>query len=458
VTKTADKTFRHRSGAVYILAILILCVFAAMSVAFVATTDTALAKGNNNRLSLEARFAAESGINYLSHLLADASMSGSTLEELLSSLATILSDELDGTGNLATGETVSYDGTTISIPQIQVSAKQSCTAQIAVVSGSVIRLDVTGTIPVGGDGGSLTVSRSIGIEFEPYTPSAFDYGIYSKGPVDIGSGLNFVGANQPEEASVYSEAEGKAIEIDGGYIDGYVRTLHADAEVDIGATVNKDIELGADPVAVPVIDTSAFIPFATNIVDSSTNTSDGGTFNNIRIEAGTNPSFDKAVTLNGVVYVEAPNKVSFKNNVTFTGVLITEDPGPGVSAADHYIDFKNNLTVRGVEDLPDSPEFSELRQMPGTAFVAPGFTLEFKNNFSTINGIVAAESIIVKNNLDGLVYGSILILGDQGVEFKNNAHVTIDRSKYGGDSWGFELTGPRKLAAKASSYVEVASL
>jgi len=445
-----------REGIVYVLALLLICIFSSLAVAFISTTDLALFKGRNATLALDARLAAESGMNYLMYQMTSETLpAGSAGQTMLDNLAASLADRLDGTANLS-GETVTYDGTTISVPQIALDGQCSFTAQITLLDDD-LRLSVTGRSPTSAQSPEHTLARQIAMDLGPDSDSAnpTQYGIFSKGPVDIDMNLSLVGANDPEEGSIYSAAEGDAIDIDSGYVDGDVCTLHEDAVIDCGATVNGDIETGVPEVPIPTLDGSVFEPFATNIVDASTVVNKGGTFENIRILAGTNPSFDKAVTIRGVMYVEAPNYVYFKNNVDFTGVIVTEDPGEGADPATHKIEFKNNLTLNGIEDLPDSSEFEDLKQHEGTAILAPGFALEFKNNFSSVSGTIAADSITLKNNLNGTVYGSIIIVGDGGVDFKNNSNLTIDQSKYNRATPGvISASGPVTLVVHPSSYTE----
>ena len=114
-------------------------------------------------------------------------------------------------------------------------------------------------------------------------------------------------------------------------------------------------------------------------------------FRNIRIKAGTNPVFGD-VRIEGVMYVEAPNYVQFGNNVKVVGVIVTENPGEGASLDTHKIEFVNGLTLFGVDCLPDDPEFSVLRHMTGAAILAQGFALEFKNNFTSVGGVIAART------------------------------------------------------------------
>ena len=129
-------------------------------------------------------------------------------------------------------------------------------------------------------------------------------------------------------------------------------------------------------------------------------------------------------------------------------------PGPGASLNHHRVYFKNNLTLRGLDELPNTPDFATLRTMGGSAVLLPGFALEFKNNFTSISGTVAAQQIVAKNNLSGTVYGSIISLGSGGLTFENNSSITIDRSKYPGQAPGLIPGQPRTLFLQPASYLE----
>jgi len=439
-----------RSGLVSVLALLLLCILTTLGVAFAASTNLSLQKSENLRLAGEARLAAESGLEYYAYLLSSTAISDtSTDQAILDSLATELADQLNGSANLQ-GQSVEYDGSSIVIPAIGFDGGKSFRAEITVAGEKLLQLNVVGQVAASGAAGGA-LERSISIEVEPAPSGALGYGIFAKGPIVVGQNFNFVGASDPAEASMSSAAEEVAITVGSGHIDGDVVLGDPDATVSIGATVGGQIYRAELPD--PQIDGSVFEPFATNIVDAGTDTS-SGTFTNIRVKAGTNPVFGNHVTILGVMYIEAPNYVYFTNNVTIIGVLVSEDPGPGASPSEHYIYFKNNLSVLGLDQLPDLPEFATLREMVGSAFLLPGFTLEFKNNFTSVSGTIAAERIIVKNNLDGTVYGSIIALGDGGLTLKNNANITIDRSRYPDLAPGIIPGGPQYLALRPSSYTE----
>ena len=439
----------RRRGVILLVAMWFMCILATLGVTLAGATQMNLRMSQNFKLAGEARLAAESGVAYHAYLLGSAVISdSSTGQAILDSLAATLSGRLDGSANLQ-GQSIAYDGSTIVIPAINLDGGKSFTAEIAIAEDEVLELTVVGRVPAAGAPNGA-IERRISIEAECDPSGGFGYGMYSKGPIVIGQHLDYTGANNPDEASISCAATGVAITVTSGYIEGDV-TYDEDASVSIGATVGGEISPGEIPPA-PEIDGSVFEPFATNIVDSGTATS-SGTFTNIRVKAGTNPVFGNHVTIRGVMYIEAPNNVQFVNNTTVIGVIVSEDPGPGASPSDHYVYFKNNLSVQGLEELPDIPEFAALREMGGSAFLLPGFTLEFKNNFSTVSGTIVAQRMILKNNLEATVYGSIIVLGSEGLTFKNNSAITIDRLKYPGQVPGV-VGGPQRLVLRASTYTE----
>ncbi len=451
LTKNNNKS--SKAGFISVIALLMLFIFVTLSLSIASMTDLELQKANNIKLILDAQLTTESGLEYATHLLKSLEFTGgASISAVLDSLAAALSDELDGQA-LLQGELVAYDGNTIYIPPISLGEGKSFRAELVAANTTELQLRVFGqsSTPDG------TVERTASLNAELGASGSVDeYGIYSKGSITIEHGFELWGANFPEEGSIMSTASVMAIEIDSGYIDGDVATSDPNASVDIdGVTVNGQILSQVDVVA-PVIDVSVFESYANNIVDGNTNTS-SGTFTNVRILAGTNPSFG-SVTIKGVMYIEAPNTVAFTNNVDITGVIVSEDHG-GAADGNHYVYFNNNLSVNGMEELPDTTDgnFDQLRTMAGSAFILPGFTLEFKNNFTSVSGHIAADQIIAKNNLVGTIYGSFIVLGDGGLTLKNNGNLTIDNSKYGGGTTAGVIPGGtalKKLSFVPDTYTE----
>jgi len=274
------------------------------------------------------------------------------------------------------------------------------------------------------------------------------------------------GANDPSEANVltctYDDPE--AVKLTGNCeIEGDVSISNPDAYATLtgntriggesiwGGDIMDHIHIGIGDVAFPEVDPTVFEPFAVNIVDSGTSTSGNKTFTNIRILADTNKTFSGNITLNGVVFIEAPNTVHFSGNVTITGVVVTEDAGEGAYDT-NTIKFTGNTTVRGVEELPDEPEFSALRQMPGSFLLAPGFGVQFTGNFGTVSGTLAADSFKWTGNAGGTVHGTIINYGDSEFKLTGNSNLSFDRSGDPETPAGFATPG--RLVPVPSSYTE----
>ena len=448
---------QKRMGTATILALLLLVLTASLAAAFITSVQKDLLASENLAHVQHARFAAESGLDFLAYKLKELEL-GSNLsgQALFDDLASSLQGELNGTANLG-GGTVTYNPGSIAIPAVAVGDHSSFTATVTMPDANTISLAVTGSRATSS---GMTVTRRLSMDFGTGPKAGgLDYGIYSKGPVAIGLNLDYRGANRPDEASIYTEASvaGPEVDIDNnGHIDGDIDVVAALGSVSLGnnCVVGGTITIGAPQSAMPEVDASIFAGFATNVMDAST-PRQNVTLTNLRIPANTDPEFGSNVILKGVVYIESPNYVYFKNNVDVTGVIVAEKPAPG-GGGTNKIEFKNNLTITGVENLPDTPadRFSEIRQLTGSAILAPGFDLEFKNNFVETSGTIACENLILKNNVASTIKGAIIIYGSGGLTFKNNSIITIDRSNMEGLPAGVTAPGPTVLAPRPDSYTE----
>jgi hypothetical protein len=415
---------------------MFLAILATLGISYATFTNNSLLKANNLVGAQGAQLEAESGMAFMSLILSNCEIPpGSSGQQLLDDAANALDSALNGTGNLQ-GQTIGYNGTTVTIPSVFAGNGRSFSAQLSLVDTLLVHLAVTG------QNGEIT--RSVGIDYQmvPGGESFFAYGIASMSPVSLTGNAKVLGANSPSEAQVLSATESvdEALKMSGNSeIEGDVYFSNP-----LGyATLNGNASIGGEPcgsetiahhihndigsVDFPEVDPSIFEPFATNIVDSETPTSGNLTFNNIRILAGTNPTFSGNINVNGVIFIEAPNQVHFTGNFTFKGVIVTEDAGENVYDQ-NTIKFSGNTDIEGVEVLPDTPEFHDLREMPGSFLLAPGFGTEFTGNFGTINGTMAADEFKFTGNAGGTVKGSIINYGDSEFRMTGNSHLIIDRS------------------------------
>jgi hypothetical protein len=348
-------------------------------------------------------------------------------------------------------------GSTISVPSIATD-QGSFRASITLNEDDSVNLTV-----IGSDG---ETTRSVGLSFGASGGQSpvFDYGIATRSAVQITGNASVHGANDPSEAHILSTTYStqEAFRLTGNAcIDGDIYSANPDSYVTLtgnitvggatGSAIQNHIHIGVGDLEFPEVDPTVFEPFATNIVDANTTTSGNLTFTNIRIKANTNPTFSGNTTLRGVVFIEVPNRVQFTGNMNLTGVIVTQDAGDNVYTT-NTIRFTGNTTFRGVELLPDELQFQELRQMPGSSLLAPGFGVTFTGNFGAVGGCLAADAFTWTGNASGTIHGSIINYGDSAFTLTGNSRITIDRSTSPAAPPGF--SSPARLNPIPSSYRE----
>ena len=450
-----------RQGFALCVALVLLLLCASLAVAWVNSTSLNVSKADSFRKVCDAQYAAESGMGYMIHEVQGLDIAaGSSGQELLDNLASALQARLDGTRTLG-GSNVAYNGVTISTPWIDVGdGEKSFLATLTLVGDNGISLQVTGY--------NHGIRRAVGVAFDAVSGDSpiFDFGIASKSPVEMTGNASVEGLNSPVEAQILSATdEINAFDLTGNVdLDGDIYTTNPAANVSMTGNVTiggkgcrdddvyDHIHIGLGAGEFPEVDPTVFEPFATNIIDSSTKTNGNKTFSNIRIKAGTNPTFSGNMTIKGVIFIEAPNNVHFSGNTIFTGVIVTEDAGDDVYE-ENTIKFTGNLTVRGIEELPDTAEFHSLREMPGAFVLAPGFGLQFTGNFGTVSGCMAADAFKFSGNAGGIVRGGIINYSDSSFKLTGNSRVIIDRDGTPDIPPGFVMS--LTLEVKPGTYVEV---
>jgi len=127
--------------------------------------------------------------------------------------------------------------------------------------------------------------------------------------------------------------------------------------------------------------------------------------------------------------------------------------GDPLSVEKLYIYFKNNMSFNGVGQLPATSEFTNVRKLPGSSILCPGFTMEFKNNLDSVAGTIALKSLIAKNNVTSTIVGSVLIYGNTGLDFKNNSDLDLQLSGSSPPA-GFKGYGLAGVMPDPATYVE----
>ena len=419
-----------------ILSLLFLTLLVSLSFTLINQVTLSLRKAENLRSVQGARMAAESGLSFTLRQLQKGRLPGDTTDAtLLVNLQSALGSKLNGTANLG-GGVVQNTGVAVFVPDVQLGDGGVFCAWVQSLGGDRCRLTTRGS--------ALGASRCLTLDLilNREVSQVFSYGLASRGQIQISGGVAIVGVNNPQEANIFSAStsHATAVQISGNSarISGDVLlaagsdAILIEGTPSIGGTNDPDaiynhIHCGIEPPDFPVVNTAPFIPLATNIVDSSTETDASGlVFNNIRIAAGTNPTFNSDVVLNGVVYIESPNEVTFEGRATVNAIIVTEDNDDPLE--DCRIRFAGTVTANSVDTLPDTPEFAQIRQHPGTFIVAPGFDVSFEGTFGTINGSIAADKISFLGTSEGTIKGTIIGLADEPMILEGTVEVCVDKS------------------------------
>ncbi len=331
------------------------------------------------------------------------------------------------------------------------------TPKPTVADPNALQVDVTGAY--------RTITRTIRVNynFGPRMNPLFEYGIATKGPLHLAGNIELGGVNVAVESSLYIESENssEALSIIGNsQIAGDVYITNPDATVTlqggqagIGGETGQDaidnhVSVGDAPIGFPVPNPGYFQQYVgPNDIDTN-----DVVFENIRIPAGTNPTFSAGVTMIGIVFVETPNVLTFTGHVDITGIIVGNGDVNDNSGT-NQIKFEGSVTSSSVSELPDEPQFDQLRNETGTFLLAPGFSVSFGGNFETINGVIAANGVEFYGDAGGTIDGSVLNYSDTTMNLTGNSNLSFNHSGTVEIPAGFEFD--IELKYDPASYSEV---
>jgi Tfp pilus assembly protein PilX len=443
---------------------LFLAIFSALAVGMAEMASANIQVASNHRGTNQAFAGAQSGLDVIRHWLNTVNISATVAPaNRLAAVATSLQNNLVAAN--ITNISANYDAAagTITIPDVVLDAQtgETFSGVIRQIDNETIQMDITG------NSGQISRTTRANLGFVATTSTIFDYGIATRGPLSLVGNASIKGINDSSEASVYIESFGTLHALDmvgNSSIEGNVSIVNTngyatvDGNSEIGGETGQDaidnhVATGAEASDFPVPDTSVFESYATNIVDDSTATSGNRTFQNIRIVENTNPTFSGNITIRGVVFIESPNHVEFSGNTTITGVVVTDGDIDFPNGSDS-ISFSGNLDCHGVSELPGDSAFDGLREQTGTFILAPGFSTSFSGNFSTIDGVIAANGLSFTGNAGGTITNSIINYSNTPMTLTGNSDISIDRST-SGDAVPSGFTAVQTLDYQAGSYSEV---
>ena len=427
---------KSRKGAVLIISMIFMLVFSALAVSVATISGTNLQIAENQHKADCARVCAKPGLDIIRLWFNQVAIPGDTPE---SQRFDLIAGSFQSSVNSISSITPYYDSSSITIPTVTLDSTvtQSFSAEINPddpLDAEILQVNITGMY------GELTKTISVNFVFGTRAHTAFDFGVATRGPLSLTGNVELGGANVSVESGVYIESEDSllALSMTGNcQIAGDVSIANPGAYVNIednsqigGETgqdaIDNHVSFGAPSTEFPVPDPGQFKLYATNIVDSTTDTADA-TFENIRIVAGADPNFSGNVTLRGIVFIETPNVVTFSGNTTITGIIV-ENGSLEDNSGSNQINFLGNVDSYPVSDLPDEAQFAELRDETGTFVLAPGFHLSFGGNFSTLSGAIAGNGIEFFGNAGGTINGSIINYSDEEMILSGNSDLCFNRS------------------------------
>lgn len=417
---TLPRTRGQRRGGVLIIALLFIAMFSSLAAAVAAFSGVNVHLGDNLRKADNTRACAESGLEVTRYWLNKVAFSGMTATgDRLAATAARLQTLLGAAG--ITNLVPVCDGTTITIADVALnsSRQQSFSAVLRQIDADRMRVEVTG------HNGSVSRTLVSNFVFDERTHTVFDYGVATKGPLELSGNAEVLGTDIEVNAFIDTNDWNAVTLMGKSHIAGTVNVTGSDATTLVHVGGNASIGEVSGPAAAqppstnyetpttefPEMDPSYFYHYATNLLDPATSTSGHLTLENIRIPAGMNPDFSGGVTIRGVVYIEAPNVVTFGGSTVVCGVIVGAG-SPTDYSGTNSITFTGSLTSYAMDDpnhgLPQEPQFADLRNETGTFLMAPGFRAEFQGPFETVSGAVAANGITFSGTSGGTIDGSLI--------------------------------------------------
>ncbi|MBN2582169.1 MAG: hypothetical protein JXL80_03810 [Planctomycetes bacterium] len=442
-----------REGSVLIITLVFVAVFGALAVGYLAASNASLESSRLYLHSRRAHFASEMGLELTRRVLPEADVKNTeTVTETLEALATALNDRYQST--IFDGSAATVHAGYLFLPLLTVSLPEG-TARTRIMIYAVGNDDYY----VWSEGTFLECRQTLRQKYKAERDMSLltTFGVASKSRIRMMGNAQITGANDPQEGSVLSTTlvSLDPIDITGHVlISGDAAITNPDGSVSYkgNSDIEGDIRIGVSEPPFPEVDTSIFEPYATNIVDSSTDTSSDVYLENIRIAAGTNPVFSGHCTIRGVVYIESPNEVQFTGGADIIGVVVVEEPDAATDFANHNIVFNGNCSAESPSNLPDVPQFAGLRDLVGSFLLAPGYEVDFLGNFSTINGSIYASKMDFCGTAATTVHGSVLNCEDTDFTVGGTAGITIDHD--GIDNQPAGMIFPRVMKYTEGSYLE----
>jgi hypothetical protein len=433
----------HRRGVVSVLAMLYLIIFATLALGFYTAVTTSAQLANNDERAMGAQIAAESGLQYLKFQLGQVRFPSNTpSDKIFQELFNDLQTQVLNAPNMG-GRSIAMAGNTIYFPgggdDYYIPLNDSGAGFRAILTDMgdgtykgrtvrVIRARVIGRYR------GTTILRAVEMDFVGYfqTINIFDFGVATRGPVNVSGSGGVFGPASLDGSILTTSMLATPVTI-GATVAGDLYLTNPKGNVSlsnsasVGGTSGPDkythIRKGVDEPQFPVVDSSPFLPYATNLYKPGLSV-----YTNTLIPANTNPNFSGDITINGVMYVKYPNRLKFVSKVTINGLIIVENGAK--PSSNNTIDFGGGMDAFGMDALPDTAEFPEsMKKLKGSVLLAPGFAVTMRGGAGTIGGTMLAESFDLGGGAGGVVHGNLIGVGLGGFTLGGQASLQRTRSE-----------------------------
>ncbi len=422
---------------------IFIVILSALAMSLATVSDSNVQIASNQVRADRARACAESGLQVMRYWFNQLAVSGTVpsdqrLSTFATAFQTLLADE--GVTNLSP----SYGAGCLTIPNVTLNGTgEVFRSTVTQVGTDTLQLDVTGSC------GDVSKTVRVNYLFQTRAHSAFDFGIATRGPLDVRGSVEIDDVNIMVTSNTYIESLDDPIGLTVGNaavnIEGDISIANPIATPDVhsGATIGgvtgaaawSHIHIGVPIADFPEPDTSEFenavtlttlVP-STNHKDLGTHDySDAVSLENIRIPANYNPTFNAGATLRGVVFIETPNVVHFAGGASVTGVIVGDGDWTDDSATNQIL-FRGTTDAYSVSDLTGS-QFDTLKTLPGTFVLAPGFSLDFGGTFRSASGAIAGNGISLQGNAGLAVRGSVINYANNTMHVQGNGAIHFNRS------------------------------
>jgi len=452
----------RRAGAALIMSMIFVLIFSSLGLALFAMSSTNVQVAENQQQANRALASAYSGLEVLRYYLMDITVPASVAQE---DRLQRVANELQSAFAVAqaTNMSVSYDAGTHTITTGDVALNSQTSQNFAATLGFGADYDTVNLVVTGCSG---NVNKRIGINYNFATIGnpIFDWGIATKGPLNMQGNVEVEGYNHNIEASVYIESLNSvlALEMTGkSAIAGKVTIANSTATVDIGTSSSvhgaqgeaamEYITIGETPCEFPTPNPAQFETYIQHTFNPAVDPTSNVTLTNVEIPADTNPSFSGNATIRGIMYIRAPNVVSFTGNAEVHGLILAEGDLEYPSTS-NVLDFGGTVNSYDVSTLPEG-EFGGLIEETGTFILAPGFSCCFRGDFETLNGVIAASGVEFQGNAGGTINGSVINYSDDCMSLAGNTDLIFNRSGMEECPAGFEPT--KVLEYVPNTYAEL---